>query len=470
MLFNSYEFGLFLVIVFAVYWSCPDRFRRYILLFSSLFFYMCWNAKYILLILGATVISYGTAIIIDAGKLRHRKLILAAGITADLAILFFFKYFNFVCETIESILGSRGHIGPLDVILPVGISFYTFQTIGYMIDVYRRDIKAERSLTDYALYVSFFPQLVAGPIERTGNLLPQLKERKVFSYDRASYGLKLMVWGYYKKLVIADVLAPYVDTVYADIHLCKGVDFMIALFFFAIQIYCDFSGYSDIAIGTAKLFGIDLMKNFSSPYFAVSVRDFWKRWHISLTSWFRDYVYIPMGGNRKGFIRTKLNMLAVFLLSGLWHGSAWHFVFWGGLNGVFQMMGGYDRFLKKHEKDHILRLCSGIVTFILVSCLWVFFRAEDLSDALYVLTHIFEGFGGEYYWYNTIGLWPLPFAVILFSILILLVYDALSLKHDVIKKLGAFPLPLRYMAYTGILMMILLFKASGNAEFVYFQF
>lgn len=301
---------------------------------ASYYFYMCWDMKYIVLIIFVTVVSFVVALLIEKVNPFHGKIIQLCGIVSCLSVLFYFKYFNFIIETVVSCLNHMAipaNFSALQIILPAGISFYTFQAMSYIVDVYQGKIKAERHLGIYAAYISFFPQLVAGPIERTDHLLPQIKREQSFSYEKAVDGLKIMLWGFYKKVVVADTLAIYVDKVYNNLSDYKGFDLALAVLFFTLQIYCDFSGYSDIAVGTAKLMGIELITNFNAPYFSLSVKEFWSRWHISLSSWFRDYIYIPLGGNRCVKWRHYLNILITFLLSGLWHGANWTFIFWGGV-------------------------------------------------------------------------------------------------------------------------------------------
>ena len=309
---------------------------------ASYFFYMCSGPKYGLLIFSVTLVSYLSGLVIEKCSKKAQKLsALVVTVLVCMGILFFFKYFNFfsgIANSIMQLLGIRQDPFVLNVVLPVGISFYTFQTMSYVIDVYRGVTKAEHHFGKYAAFVSFFPQLVAGPIERSNNLLPQINNDHVFDYEKAMHGVKLMLWGYYKKLVIADVLSEYVQKVFNDPHSFSGFALIIASVFFSLQIYCDFSGYSDIALGTAKLFGIDLMINFRSPYFSKSIKEFWSRWHISLSTWFRDYVYIPLGGNRVGKIRHYMNLMITFLVSGLWHGANWTFIVWGGIHGLIQVL------------------------------------------------------------------------------------------------------------------------------------
>lgn len=394
MLFNSFSFAVFFPIVFLLYWALPSKFRWIMLLLSSYYFYMSWNVKYVALILFTTGVSYSAAILLEkAGSQKRRRMILRLSILACLSALFVFKYFNFFFDSISRILRAFSiRLSPvtLKLLLPVGISFYTFQTISYVIDVYRGKIKAEKNFGIYATFVSFFPQLVAGPIERTENLLPQIKEARPFSYDKAIYGLKLMAWGYFKKIVVADKLAVYVDKIYGDLPQYDGFALVLATLFFTAQIYCDFSGYSDIARGAAKLLNIDLMQNFKSPYFSASVREFWSRWHISLSTWFRDYIYIPLGGNRASKFRRSWNLLITFLLSGLWHGADWTFLLWGGVHALARIAESLLG-IRPPEKEGVRRALRTLAVFCFVALAWVFFRAESVSDALYVFRHMADG-------------------------------------------------------------------------------
>ncbi len=307
MLFNSFAFAFFFPLVFLLYWALPHRWRWFLILIASYYFYMSWNAKYVFIIFATTGIAYVAAMMMENEcDKKKKKLIMTGAAIICLGVLFFFKYFNFVSESVTDILRVFSlQLNPLTlkIVLPVGISFYTFQTLSYVIDVYRGDIVAEHHFGKYAAFISFFPQLVAGPIERSSNLLPQIKAEHKFDYDKATYGLKLMAWGYFKKIVIADAISQIVSKVYDYPERYYGFSLVLAIIFFSIQIYCDFSGYSDIAVGTAKMMGIDLMTNFKSPYFSQSIKEFWGRWHISLSTWFRDYVYIPLGGNRVEFVQ-----------------------------------------------------------------------------------------------------------------------------------------------------------------------
>lgn len=341
MLFNSLEFLIFFPIVIAIYNFIPYKIKNIWLLMASYFFYMCWNAKYALLMLTSTVITYLSGLAIeyvknadesDEKKILKKKWIVAVSFISNLGILFYFKYFNFALDITSKVfayVNIQLNVPTFDIILPVGISFYTFQALSYIMDVYRDDIYAEKNFIQYALFVSFFPQLVAGPIERSKNLLKQLAVPKSLDYEKAKDGFMLMLWGYFLKLVLADRISIFVDTVYNDYENFGGMYLIVASMLFAIQIYCDFAGYSTIAMGAAKILGVEIMENFNAPYLATTVGDFWRRWHISLTSWFKDYLYIPLGGSRKGKIRKYLNKMIVFLVSGLWHGASLTFIVWG---------------------------------------------------------------------------------------------------------------------------------------------
>lgn len=342
MQFNSLQFAIFLPIVFAMYWLLPHKYRWMFLLGASYYFYMSWNVKYVFLILLTTGVTYLAALLIESTESRNRrKVYLTLAAVICFGVLVIFKYLNFLLKSVNdltSLLAIPLHPVTMKLMLPVGISFYTFQTISYVLDVYYGKVKAERNFGIYATFISFFPQLVAGPIERTDHLLPQIREEHTFSYEEGIDGLRIMLWGFFKKILIADVAAAYVDQVYADVTGYQGFDLLVVIFLFTIQIYCDFSGYSDIAQGTAKLFGIQLMQNFRSPYLSSSIQEFWRRWHISLSQWFRDYVYIPLGGSRCSTLRKYRNVMITFLLSGLWHGADWSFVLWGGLHGLLQIL------------------------------------------------------------------------------------------------------------------------------------
>jgi D-alanyl-lipoteichoic acid acyltransferase DltB (MBOAT superfamily) len=337
MLFNSYQFAIFFIVVVGAFFVMPQRFRWLFLLVASYFYYMCWDPKYSLLILTTTIIVYGTALLMQGRSTSVKKMCVALSVVSNLSILFMFKYFNFFNNSLKDLFDAIGlpyGVPALSLLLPVGISFYTFQALSYTIDVYRGTRQPERHFGIFALYVSFFPVLLSGPIERSTTLLPQFYEEKKFDYGRVTDGMKLMAWGFFQKFVIADRLGQYVNVVYNDPQSFQGLPLLLGTYFFVVQVYCDFSGYTDIAIGSAQIMGFRLTPNFRRPYFASSLGELWRRWHISLISWFRDYLYIPLGGNRVSTWRRYLNMIIVFTLSGLWHGAQWTFVTWGSMNGV----------------------------------------------------------------------------------------------------------------------------------------
>ena len=485
MLFNSLAFLVFLPIAFVLYWVCPVRYRWAVLLLISYYFYMAASPRYVLLLLTTSFVVWGASLIIDRAdkeKQSLRKGVLTATLLICFLLLGFFKYYNFAANSIVGIMGLFSmNIEPhlLNLLMPVGISFYTFQSTGYLIDVYTGKSRAETSFARFALFVSFFPQIIAGPIGRTNELSPQLRCEKEFDYDVAVTGLRMMLWGFFKKLVISDALAKYVDRIYGNVPYYFGMTFIMASVMYTFQIYCDFSGYSDIALGTARLFNIELIQNFKSPYFSKSVREFWSRWHISLSTWFRDYVYIPLGGSRKGKIRKYFNLITTMLVSGLWHGANWTFVFWGGLHGIYQTVEGVlrDKFPKKDKESRVSIIFHGLLTFALVDIAWIFFRADSLSDAFFIVTHLHNGvilhFANAWkkmtvdMLITAVGLIKL-FAAIVF----LMVYDYFSLKHDIPKEMSKWKLPLRWVIYVGLTCLIIINKLHGGTtqQFIYFNF
>lgn len=408
-------------------------------------------------------------------------MLMAGAVAASLLVLFFFKYFDFAQNIFIRLLSSfaiKLHPVTLSLMLPVGISFYTFQTLSYVIDVYKGEVGAEHNFFKYAAFISFFPQLVAGPIERTKNLLPQMDCEHRFTYEKGSYGMKLMAWGFFKKLVIADNLAVFVDKVFEDAGTYHGFALVLAVFFFTLQIYCDFSGYSDIAIGTAKLFDIDLMMNFKSPYFSTSVKEFWRRWHISLSSWFKDYVYIPLGGNRVSKFRNVFNVLATFTLSGLWHGAAFTYVIWGGLHGALQCVENL-LFPKKKgivraeiEKRGLTWWLKAALVFCLVAGAWCFFRASSVSQALYIFAHMKDGLGHpvSYILSGIRAFDTKALKQMIVPVALLAVYDYAALDRDPLVAIGKLPSPVRKALYYAFLLMVLLLASFNSQEFVYFQF
>ena len=487
MLFTTIDYLIFLPIVFIIYWLTRADKRWIVLLVASYFFYANWNVKYVLLIFSVTLISYVSARLInksresnaDGSTVSDSKsggiyLIICAILV--FGTLVYFKYFNFILDTINNIstlFGSDKHFDFISVILPVGISFYIFQAFSYVIDVYRGDVEAEKHFGYFALFISFFPQLVAGPIERTSNLLPQLKSEKQFNYPLAVYGLRLMLWGYFKKLIIADRLAYYADIIFGSYPEFKGFTLVTGMFFFTIQIYCDFSGYSDIAIGSANLLGIRLMTNFKSPYFSSSVKEFFSRWHISLSSWFKDYVYIPLGGNRCSKARHIFNVILTMLVSGLWHGAAWTYVVWGGIHGIGNVLSFGNG--KKKAGRGVVWWIKVFGTFIFCMFAWTFFRAFDFKCAFTVLSKIFVGITSPAAYfiegYKIIGIGIDESILIVICLLALAVYDYISLDNDVLLLIDNIPRVARYAIYIALTLVIIYFiPTHGNNEFIYFQF
>lgn len=471
MLFNSLAFAIFLPIVFILYWALPHKYRYILLFIASYYFYMSWNVKYVVLILFTTIISYASGILLHlTDKKRRRKLLLVFTLLTSLGVLFFFKYANLFLQTaatVCSIFSIPLHPVTLQLMLPVGISFYTFQTLSYVIDVYKKKVEPEWNFIRYATFIAFFPQLVAGPIERTENLLPKLKEEQFFDYAKAVYGLKLMAWGFFKKLVIADTAGVYVDQIYSESHYYSGFSLFLATLFFTLQIYCDFSGYSDIAIGCSKLFGVDLMTNFKSPYFSKSLKEFWSRWHISLSTWFRDYVYIPLGGSRVSGIRKQANLIITFFVSGLWHGADYTFVLWGLFHGVGQV-------LEKVFGQWLAKLQNRVTTFLIVVLGWVFFRADTVGEAFYIFRHMCSGITNPVsYVVNGVRdfhMTPLEAFGLGVSVTLLFVYDYVALKEEPIVKISALSKKKRWAIYYGFLFFFLMFASFNATEFVYFQF
>lgn len=481
MLFNSVTFGIFIIIAFILYYLVPHKYRWVFLLAASYIFYMNLHVGYGILLFATTVLTYVLALKLEkAVSDRQKKYCLLGGILPLVLILLFYKMGSAVINQLNSMItAGRITLQPitLRILLPAGISFYFFQSMGYLIDVYRGKITAEKHFGYYALFVSFFPQLLAGPIGRADTLLPQYRKEHPFVYENVTYGLKLMAWGYFKKLVIADVFATVVDKVYNNAYSYVGLVFIIVTVMFAIEIYCDFSGYSDIAVGCAKLFGIDLMTNFRSPYFSFSIKEFWSRWHISLSTWFRDYVYIPLGGNRVPRWRHCLNLLITFLVSGFWHGNSLTYILWGGIHGLLQIIETFIYPSKKKgirivHRKHWWQLP---VTFLLLCFTWIFFRANTIQDAFWVISRLFWDASRPLNYLKTAVIClDMPYIAMfgmLLSVLILAIYDYLCLKQDVIQLISKQNCLIRWGIYILLLIAIALFSYKGIAtEFIYFQF
>lgn len=467
MIFNSISYAIFFPIVVILYFALPKKFKNIHLLLASYFFYGCWNVKYAALMLLSTVITYLAARLMDSyGK---KKVFLSISFILNLGILFVFKYYGFFIDIFNRISGGNSSTAAL-FILPVGISFYTFQALGYTMDVYRGDIKAERNFITYALFVSFFPQLVAGPIERSKNLLPQIRNQGEYCVCNLVEGLILIFYGLFLKLVIADRAAIYVNTVFGSMDF-KGTAMMLGALLFSIQIYCDFYSYSIMAKGSAKVMGIDLMDNFREPFLAVSIVDFWRRWHISLSTWFKDYLYIPLGGSRNGKFRHYVNIMIVFLVSGLWHGANYTFLMWGLIHGILNIISHFISRLKTGG-SFISRNISRLVTFILVVLAFVFFRAEKVSDAFTYISRMFRQTGAGVL---EAGLNAPNLYVLLIALLILFVVDVLKYnKIDVKDKFMHSPTILKGVVFFALIMVVVIFGIYGvgfsESMFIYFQF
>jgi len=439
-------------------------------------------------ILGFTIIvDYFAGIYLEKSSPKYKKLFLIGSIIANVGVLAIFKYYNFINFNLSSLLSNMGLNNPmpyLSILLPIGLSFHTFQAMSYTIEVYRGKQKAETNFGIYALYVMFYPQLVAGPIERPQNLLPQFYEKHYFEYQRVTHGLKLMAWGLFKKVVIADRLASMVDVVYNNPYDHHGIALILATIFFSFQIYCDFSGYSDMAIGAAEVMGFKLMKNFDRPYSSKNIQEFWKRWHISLSTWFKDYLYISLGGNRVSIPRWYLNLFIVFLISGLWHGASWTFVIWGALHGFYLIFGlatqtirqRINHYLQLDKHIAVNNVLQRVTTFTLVTFAWIFFRANSLSDALYVIKYSFMGLSADMY--NLLNHIPLnlnlgserKIMIALASILFMSLVQKYQEKHKISNWLTSQPSYIRFGLYYAYIIAILFLGNNESKQFIYFQF
>jgi len=493
MEFNSLEYAFFFVTVCFVFFALPQRMKSSFLLLASYYFYASWNVVYGLLMIFTTLIFWGGGnLVASSGDRGRKKCILAVSIMLNIVVLVIFKYHPFFAETanwVAGVVNSEQNFEPLHFLLPVGISFYTFQAMSYMVDVYRAPERREPELTKFALYISFFPQLVAGPIERAQDILPQLRQQFRFDFERVCEGLFLILWGVVKKIVIADRLAVYVSTVYAAPQGFSSLQLLLATFFFSFQIYCDFSGYTDIARGSARVLGVDLIENFKRPYLASSLQDFWRRWHISLSTWFRDYLYIPLGGNRRSRPRTVLNIIVVFAICGLWHGAAWTYVVWGLLHGVLLggSVWGTKFFTLKIENTflrRVVRVFKVILVFSVVTYLWIFFRANSLGDATYIAGQVLTPDLSQFVWnpggvYATIRGWIMLFDVNgrVFEMLVafvtvasLVAIETVFFNKGVQERYRRGSLALRWTFAYGMIFSILIFGHFGRVEFIYFQF
>ncbi|MGI4864073.1 MAG: MBOAT family O-acyltransferase [Janthinobacterium lividum] len=484
MLFNSFEFLIFFPVVTILYFLLPYRFRWFHLLVASCVFYMAFIPVYILILLITIVIDYIAGILIEDAQGARRKLYLLMSLVANIGVLAVFKYFNFFVDNINGVfqaLHSPTVLPYLGIILPLGLSFHTFQAMSYTIEVYRGHERAERHFGIYTLYVMFYPQLVAGPIERPQNILHQFHEKHRFDYDQVTSGLRLMAWGMFKKVVVADRLAIFVNQIYDDPRHAQGLPLLVATIFFALQIYCDFSAYSEIALGAARVMGFELLINFRRPYFARSISEFWKRWHISLSTWFRDYLYISMGGNRVSVSKRYFNLFIVFLVSGFWHGANWTFVVWGALHGIYLVVGSLTQGFRQRltaalpkRLDHILDI---LVTCGLVTFAWIFFRASSIADAWYIITHMSAPShalerGADYYGLSSIKVFyhKQEWAYLLLGTATLITVEMVQRRHSFNSLVLRQPLMLRWAGYFAIVSAIIFFGAFDKVQFIYFQF
>ncbi|MBC7835847.1 MAG: MBOAT family protein [Phycisphaerales bacterium] len=459
MLFNSTLYLLFLPAVVVLYYQLGQRQRQALLLLASYAFYWVWSIKWSVLLGVSTVVDYFVAIAIERAPTRWKKrAILFISIAANLGLLGFFKYTNFLSNAAFDLVGARPW-PILDIVLPMGISFYTFMTMSYTIDVYRGHCRARRSLLEMAVFVSYFPHLVAGPILRAPDLLPQLEAKQPFNWANIRIGVGLILWGMTKKVFVADPMARIVQEVYGAPEAASGFGLLMGTYAFAAQIYCDFSGYSDIAIGSSRLLGIKLPENFRHPYLATSITDFWRRWHISLSTWLRDYLYIPLGGNKKGVARTYVNLLITMILGGLWHGPGWHWIVWGTLHGAVLAI---ERAIgvRGRSAGAASRLLTWFITFHIVCASWVLFRAQNLGQAVTVFKRIAAWSDGEYY-----SGWA-PVTVLA----LVLLSGRLGLRERWVQMADAHPVALRWLSYAAVAVLVITFAGASNPEFIYFQF
>lgn len=479
MLFNSLAFAAFFILVSTCFFLCPKRFRWILLLLASIFFYGSFIPAYLGVLFFLIIVDYTCGRAIDASEGSRRRIVLGISIFCNIGILFFFKYLVFVTTSVEQFFGLFSwhvHFAVPSFALPIGISFHVFQSLSYVIEVYRRNYKAERHLGIYALYVLFFPQLVAGPIERPDRLIPQFYSEQRFDIARILSGLRLMLWGYIKKSVIADRLAPLVDVVFLHPAAYSGPSIVIATVFFAFQIYGDFSGYTDIARGSARVLGFSLVENFRRPYLSASVTEFWRRWHISLSSWFRDYVYISLGGNRVTKFRRGLNIMVTFLASGLWHGADWKYVLWGGLHGGVLNVEAMRPYIVRSRLNHVMRVLS---TFAIVCGIWIFFRANTFADSLHLIGHLplgwitfFRSLNDSFFLHKYVFL-DAPasaFGLAVCSIIALMIVEWSIEFRNLLGRYQRLPLFWRSASMTLLLLLFITLGVFQSREFIYFQF
>ena len=489
MVFNSFDFLVFMTAIVTVFYISPVKLRLYILLIGSYIFYMWWSVPFVLLLVFVTVVNYGAAVLITDNYFdrRRSRAVFVTALIVSFGILFVFKYIPLLEETLTYMFAAVGvDYTPreFDLILPLGISFYTFQAVGYTVDVYNGQTKPERNFVRFSLFITFFPPLIAGPIERASDLVPQLVRASRFNMDNIITGLKFVLFGLFKKVVIADRIAVAVNTVYGAPENFAGLALVVATVLFAFQIYCDFSGYSDMAVGLAKMFGIDLTLNFRQPYLSRGIKEFWQRWHITLSRWFKRYVYIPLGGSHVGTVWFARNIMATFLISGIWHGASWTFIAWGALHGVYLLaeavvtkpVNAALRLLSL-ENYFLVNAAKTAVTFGLVCFGWILFRAETLDDSVFIMTNLFYNFDrwGELpYVFRTLSDMGMGMAQLLAGlacIILLVITDIAAGNGNIHEKLMDKPADLRFAFYLLIgLLIIALGVFHDGADFIYFQF
>ena len=492
MLFNSLQYAFFLPAIFilnyiSVTFIKKNTITKIILLSGSLLFYSCWKPAYLVLILLSISITYSSGLMMERFP-EHKRAALIFSLISNLSILFIFKYFNFFATTIKWNVS-------FNILLPVGISFYTFQALGYTIDVYRNKVPAEHDFLTYALFVTFFPQLVAGPIERTQNLLPQFKTARKINPEEIKAGLKLIAWGLFEKIVIADRLAIYVDSIYSQLQPATGCSILLSTVFFCFQVLCDFSGYSNIAIGSARILGFRLMRNFRSPFFSKSMSELWTRWHISLSSWFKDYVYIPLGGSRRGTMRHCINLITIMTLSGLWHGAGWHFVLWGLMHGIvlsaevlFRPFASKLQLINQHQNKIIVKILRTLLTFTLFVLLATAFRASSIPDFCLALKKlasipselstvlkptkiaypIYSSINYLFFLHEDFDISALKLSLIFIAILMAVSFA--TRKTDGCTLITRFPVPVRWLCYYALIFALIFYSITEKTQFVYFQF
>lgn len=465
MIFNSIQFYIFLIITFILYYIVKDKYRFIILLIASYYFYCSSNLKNVIILLLVTIISYISGLIVDkSNNIKKKKITIAITTILLISLLLYFKYSYFILQNINIVLSKNFSIE--NIVVPLGISFFTLQAISYPIDIYRKDVKVEKNILKYSLFISFFPQILSGPIGKSKEMLPQFRQKHPFNKKDIFNGIMIVIYGLFKKVVVADLMAIGINNVYGNLSKFSGIPLLIVVIMYSFQIYFDFSSYSNIAYGCGKIFGYELNKNFNLPYFASSVKDFWSRWHMSLSTWFRDYLYFPLGGNRCKKYKCYLNILIVFLVSGLWHGAAWTYIIWGMIHAIYQIL---ERMFNLKFKNKILNI---IKTFILITFAWIFFRANTIKDAFYVITNIFNiSFIGIKEQILSIGLDKYDLLVLFISVISILVIEILQYKKQIYNKFKDLQPISKLIICIILIFATIIFGSYGpgfdNSQFIY---